>query len=336
MSTRWSYRRRITGTRFMTMMACAAGKDVYVEKPLSLFPREGRWMVEVARRHNRVVQVGTQQRSGPHYQSARELIQGGRIGQVVAVRMWHYRNVMPGFGSPAGRRRRRRSWITTCGSGRPRSVRYNPNRALYHFRWFWDYSGGQMTNLGQHSLDIVHWFLDATAPAAVTSAGGRFAFKDNGETPDRRTLSLNIPGGLPPGRIGSAAEVLTRRSGSSSAARKGSLKISRKGFVITPDPEFVASEMLPRFGEAHPVGGPVTTAKRQAPASGRGVVEDRSGDEYRPVQASRPQLSRVREISRASRSRTLRGHTASRRLAIWRTCRCGWAGSCGGMRRGKR
>ena len=67
----------------MTMMACAAGKDVYVEKPLSLFPREGRWMVDVARRHNRVVQVGTQQRSGPHYQRARELINDGRIGQVV-------------------------------------------------------------------------------------------------------------------------------------------------------------------------------------------------------------------------------------------------------------
>src|SRR6202044_69486 len=84
----------------MTMMACAAGKDVYVEKPLSLFPREGRWMVDVARKYKRVVQVGTQQGSGPHYQKARELIRGGRIGQVVAVRMWSYRNVMPGFGSP--------------------------------------------------------------------------------------------------------------------------------------------------------------------------------------------------------------------------------------------
>ena len=64
------------------------------------FAREGRWMVDVARRHNRVVQVGTQQRSGPHYQKARELVRGGQIGQVVAVRMWSYRNVMPGFGSP--------------------------------------------------------------------------------------------------------------------------------------------------------------------------------------------------------------------------------------------
>ena len=84
----------------MTMMACAAGKDVYVEKPLSLFPREGRWMVDVARRHDRIVQVGTQQRSGPHYQKARELVRSGQIGKIVAVRMWYYRNVMPGFGAP--------------------------------------------------------------------------------------------------------------------------------------------------------------------------------------------------------------------------------------------
>src|SRR5262249_22929894 len=84
-----------------TMLACAAGKDVYVEKPLTLFIREGRWMTEVARRTKRVVQVGTQQRSGPHYQRARELLRSGRIGPVTSVRMAVYRNVMPGFGRPA-------------------------------------------------------------------------------------------------------------------------------------------------------------------------------------------------------------------------------------------
>ena len=71
---------------------------------------------------------------------------------------------------------------------------YNANRSLYHFRWFWDYSGGQMTNLGQHSLDIVHWFLDATCTVAVTSAGGRFALQDNGETPDTQDADLRISG----------------------------------------------------------------------------------------------------------------------------------------------
>src|SRR3954451_21439830 len=78
----------------MCMMACAAGKDVYVEKPLTLFVSEGRWMTEVARRHRRVVQVGTQQRSGPHYKKARELIRGGHIGRVVSARIWAFRNIM--------------------------------------------------------------------------------------------------------------------------------------------------------------------------------------------------------------------------------------------------
>src|SRR5204863_5914488 len=76
----------------MTMMACAAGKDVYVEKPLTLFVREGRWMIDVAKRHQRVVQVGTQQRSGPHYQRARELLLSGYLGKIGSVRMGAYRN----------------------------------------------------------------------------------------------------------------------------------------------------------------------------------------------------------------------------------------------------
>src|SRR5207247_6915711 len=83
----------------MTIMACAAGKDVYVEKPLTLFVREGRWMVDAARRYNRVVQAGTQQRSGKHYQDAVGLLHGGHIGKVHSVGMGSCRNVMPGCGA---------------------------------------------------------------------------------------------------------------------------------------------------------------------------------------------------------------------------------------------
>ena len=263
----------------MTMLACAAGKDVYVEKPLSLFPREGRWMVEVARRHNRVVQVGTQQRSGPHYQRARELVRGGQIGQVVAVRMWNYRNVMPGFGSP------RDSdpppgldydmWLGPAPK-RP----YNANRAIYHFRWFWDYSGGQMTNLGHHALDIAHWFLDATAPTAVTSSGGRFALKDNGETPDRQDALFEYPGFSATWSQRECSRGADPAMGLEFCGTRGSLKISRKGFVVTADPKFSATEMLPRFGGDHPVGGPATTGLRRSPVSAPGAVEDRSGDDF--------------------------------------------------------
>jgi predicted dehydrogenase len=263
----------------MTMMACAAGKDVYVEKPLSLFPREGRWMADVAKKHSRVVQVGTQQRSGPHYQQARELVRNGQIGQIVAVRMWSYRNVMPGFGSPADCEPPPGldydMWLGPAPK-RP----YNPNRAIYHFRWFWDYSGGQMTNLGQHSLDIVHWYLDATAPAAVTSAGGRFALKDNGETPDTQDVLFEYPGQTVTWSQRECSIGAAPARGLEFCGTRGSLKVSRQGFVLTPDPKVAPDEIIPRFGAAHPVGGPATTGQREVTATWTEPRENRSGSEF--------------------------------------------------------
>src|SRR5258706_15453133 len=162
----------------MTMMACAAGKDVYVEKPLTLFVKEGRWMIDCAKRNKRVVQVGTQQRSGPHFQKARELIQNKALGDLVSVQMHYFRNVMPGFGTPADSSPPSDLDYDMWLGPAPKRT-YNPNRAIYHFRWFWDYSGGQMTNLGQHSLDIVHWFTGTSGPKSVYSRCGRFFLKDN-------------------------------------------------------------------------------------------------------------------------------------------------------------
>src|SRR5882724_6058393 len=71
--------------------------------------------------------------------------------------------------------------------------KYNPNRGIYHFRWFWDTAGGQMTNLGQHSLDLVHWFLGVKAPKTVVSSGGRKFLKDNCETPDTQDAIHEYP-----------------------------------------------------------------------------------------------------------------------------------------------
>src|SRR5262245_4225663 len=153
-----------------TMLACAAGKDVYVEKPLTLFVKEGRWMVDVANRFKRVVQVGTQNRSGPNFQRARDFIDKGRLGQVVSVQSNFFRNVMPGFGNPPDQAPPTGlDWDMMLGPSPMRP--YNPNRGIYHFRWFWDSSGGQMTNLGQHSLDLVHWITGVQAPKAVYSTG---------------------------------------------------------------------------------------------------------------------------------------------------------------------
>jgi predicted dehydrogenase len=265
----------------MTMMACAAGKDVYVEKPLSLFVREGRWMVDVARRSKRIVQVGTQQRSGPHYQKAGDLIKGGHIGQVVAVRMWFYRNVMPGFGSPPdGEPPPGLDYELWLGPA-PRR-RYNPNRSIYHFRWFWDYSGGQMTNLAQHSLDIAHWFMNATAPRAVTSSGGRFALKDNGETPDTQDSLLEYDGWTATWSHREASRGAPPARGLEFCGTHGSLLISRRGFTVTPDPRIDPELAVPRFGGAHPTGGPRGTGAGhgEARAARTAAAEDHTGDEF--------------------------------------------------------
>ena len=263
----------------MTMLACSAGKDVYVEKPLSLFVREGRWMVNVADRTKRVVQVGTQQRSGLHYQRARQLIRDGQIGNVHSVRMHSYRNIVPGFGSPADcDPPAELDWNMFLGPAPQR--RYNPQRGIYHFRWFWDYSGGQMTNLGHHSLDIVRWVL-GVEPQAVVSFGGRFALGDNGETPDTQDALFEFA-------KGKGTAVWSHREASAGAEKssgleffgsKGSLSISRQGFVVTADKKIPPQNRIPRFTGAHPVGGPQPLEVTGPEEFWTTPLEDKSGDD---------------------------------------------------------
>jgi predicted dehydrogenase len=241
----------------MTMLACAAGKDVYVEKPLTLFVREGRWMVEAARRHKRVVQVGTQQRSGPHYQQARELIRAGRIGQLVSVQCNYFRNVTPGFGHPAeGHPPPELDYEMWLGPAPKRP--YNPNRALYHFRWFWDYSGGQMTNLGAHSLDTVHWIAGVKGPTAVSSAGGRFFLKDNCEVPDLQDALIEYPGfhTVCQFRECAAGHTRTGMGGVDFYGNKGTMTLGRDGYELVADKKENPVNIVARIIGGHPVGGP--------------------------------------------------------------------------------
>ncbi|MGH9832760.1 MAG: Gfo/Idh/MocA family protein [Blastocatellia bacterium] len=173
-----------------TVMACQAGKDVYVEKPISVTVDEGRKMVQAARKYNRVVQVGTQQRSGDHYQKAAELVRSGQIGKVTFVRTWNFGNQMPdGIGNPADSDPPNGlDWEMWLGPAPMRP--FNQNRFGVHpdrwssFRWFWDYAGGMMTDWGVHHLDIVQMVMQVDAPAVITAIGGKYALKDNRETPD--------------------------------------------------------------------------------------------------------------------------------------------------------
>jgi predicted dehydrogenase len=176
------------------VLACQAGKDVYVEKPTSLTVREGRVMVDATRKYNRIVQVGTQHRSAPHFQKIAEMIQRGDIGAVKFVRVWNYANHWPGG---IGRKPTQAppadlEWDMYLGPSP--EVPFNPNRFLGSFRYFWDYSGGYITDFGNHRLDTMQQIMGATAPRTIAASGGKFAMDDDRETPDFLTVTYEYDG----------------------------------------------------------------------------------------------------------------------------------------------
>jgi predicted dehydrogenase len=261
----------------MTMLACAAGKDVYVEKPLTLFVREGRWMIDVARKHKRVVQTGTQQRSGQHYQRARELVRAGHIGKVVSVQMSAVRNIAPGFGNPPdGEPPADLDWDLWLGPAPAR--KYNPNRALYHFRWFWDYSGGQMTNLGAHHLDIIDWVLGLETLKEVAAVGGRYVLTDNGETPDTQHALFAFDKWTAAINIRECAAGTKPEFPLEFVGTKGTLGISRFGFTVTPDLELPPENQIPGVKTGHPAGGPKPVPDKDARTPRTAAIVDRTGD----------------------------------------------------------
>jgi predicted dehydrogenase len=164
--------------------ACRADKDVYCEKPLSLTIGEGRVMVEVAAKTKRVTQVGLHRRSAPFIQDAVKFLRDGGIGDITVAKAYHLRNESPlGIGNPPdGAPPEGLDWDLWLGPA-PKAA-FNRNRCLYKFRWFWDYSGGQLTNFGTHYLDVIQWALGQEAPRGVFCTGGQFAIKDNRQIPD--------------------------------------------------------------------------------------------------------------------------------------------------------
>jgi predicted dehydrogenase len=177
-----------------SVLACQAGKDVYVEKPTSLTIREGRAMVNAARKYNRIVDVGTQHRSAPHFMKIAEMIQRGDIGQVKFVRVWNYANHTPnGIGrKPVQDPPADLDWDMYLGPSA--KVPFNPNRFLGSFRYFWDYSGGYITDFGNHRLDTMQQIMGVTAPQTVAASGGRLVLQDDRETPDFLTVTYEYDG----------------------------------------------------------------------------------------------------------------------------------------------
>lgn len=176
-----------------TIEACEAGKDVYCEKPLSLFVTEGRAMVEAARKYQRVVQTGTQQRSDKRFRQAVEIIRSGLLGKVHTIRVG-----IPAvnFAGPAVADSTPPANLDYDRWLGPAPLKpYNEKHVHYLFRFFWDYSGGQMTNFGAHHLDIVQWALRMDNSGPLEISGKARYHKDNWyEVPENFEVTYTYPG----------------------------------------------------------------------------------------------------------------------------------------------
>ena len=225
----------------MSIDACEAGKDVYVEKPAAHHIRDGRLMVEAARRHHRVVQVGTQQRSGAHFRRAVRYVQEGRIGDVHYATCWHHAPppapppVVTG-GPPPGL-----DWDMWLGPApkRPYAEVWSVGR-----RGYWDFWGGLITEWGSHLTDIVLWAMKAGPPERVAALGGQFV-RTKGEIPDLLQASCTFPafvfhysilGHNTYGLNGDTGAARFGSFGMQFHGTKGTMFLDRSGFRLTPQP----------------------------------------------------------------------------------------------------
>lgn len=226
----------------LTILACQAGKDVYVEKPVSHAMSEGQSMLAAARDHQRIVQCGLQQRSGSHFQSAIEFVRSGQLGAVYLAKAWTV-NQRKSIGNrkdapvPGGI-----DYDLWLGPA-PRRT-FNPNRFHYNWRWFWDYGAGELGNWGVHLLDVARWGLQVEYPTQVSASGGNYFFRDDQETPDTLHVSYSYPGltmtwehrlWSPHGQEGRSAAVAFYGD-------KGTLIVDRGGWKVYGQRDSVASE----------------------------------------------------------------------------------------------
>lgn len=240
-----------------TIMACAAGKDVYVEKPQTLFIDEGKWMVQAARKYNRMVCAGTQRRHGTGVKEARKVIQSGVLGKVHSVRIGSYRNIYPGFGvTPIENPPANFDYDMWLGPAEKKP--YRRHRGIYHFRWFRDFSGGQMTNLGAHQIDQILFCMGAKGPSLVTSTGGRYGLdNDDGDTPDLQDALWVFPQGFTLGYSIRESNAFTDpyARGQVYLGTKGNLTLSGS-YTVASETKWINPENeIPKF-LGHPAGGP--------------------------------------------------------------------------------
>jgi len=169
----------------IAIAACQAGKDVYLEKPCAHNVAECRRIAQAAQTHGRIIQHGTMQRSGAHFQEAREYIRAGRLGKIVLVRCYSILGRAPIGHKPVAPAPPHLDYDFWLGPAPAKP--YTEKRCHYNWRFMWDYGTGDMGNWGVHWLDMPLWMLDLGWPIAVSCSGGKYVHDDDKETPDTQT-----------------------------------------------------------------------------------------------------------------------------------------------------
>ncbi len=240
----------------MTVEACKAGKDVYVEKPVCTRVDEAPIMVQAARKYQRVVQVGTLTRSAGHMPTVREIVRSGRLGTVTFARSWTYGlEARHGIGNPLDSAPPPGlDWDMWLGPAPYRP--FNHNRFQVErggwsaFRYFWDYAGGHLTDIGVHIIDLLQMAFDETAPRSVNAYGRKGYLEDNRETPDTMIVTYEYPEFLMTFelRLGNEQSMFGKSSGILVHGSEATLYFGRAPNVQ------LYNESHPREQEANPVG----------------------------------------------------------------------------------
>jgi predicted dehydrogenase len=231
---------------YVLIAACANNKDVYCEKPLSHNIVEGRAMVSAARQNKRVVQIGTQQRSGRHFQDAVRYVQSGKLGDISFCRTWITNRSSPDYiGNPpdGGEAPHGADYNMWLGPAPERP--FNRNRWHHHFRWFFDYGNGLCNDWGVHLNDIILWGMKVQAPLSVSAVGGKQEMRDNSDTPDTLDVYYEYPNFTHIYTVRRGQTLFGfygKEHGMEFQGTNGTLTLDRGGWFITPQGDRLTAE----------------------------------------------------------------------------------------------